>query len=99
MYKICRVVVSILIIISLITNLVFIFMNHKFGYKKDSYGREIKVKVRNASKIVLILVCLIPIVNLIVSFIYVSYSLDSYRYCIDLELENESNKIIKWLFR
>lgn len=91
--------VSILIIISLITNLVFIFMNCKFGYKKDSYGREIKVKVRNASKIVLILVCLIPIVNLIVSFIYVSYSLDSYRYCIDLELENESNKIIKWLFR
>jgi hypothetical protein len=91
--------VSILIIISLITNLVFIFMNRKFGYKKDSYGREIKVKVRNASKIVLILVCLIPIVNLIVSFIYVSYSLDSYRYCIDLELENESNKIIKWLFR
>ncbi len=91
--------VSILIIISLITNLVFIFMNRKFGYKKDSYGREIKVKVRNASKIVLILVCLIPIVNLIVSFIYVSYSLDSYRYYIDLELENESNKIIKWLFR
>lgn len=91
--------VSILIIISLITNLVFIFMNRKFGYKKDSYGREIKVKVRNASKIVLILVCLIPIVNLIVSFIYVSYSLNSYRYCIDLELENESNKIIKWLFR
>ena len=91
--------VSILIIISLITNLVFIFMNRKFGYKKDSYGREIKVKVRNASKIVLILVCLIPIVNIIVSFIYVSYSLDSYRYCIDLELENESNKIIKWLFR
>ena len=91
--------VSILIIISLITNLVFIFMNRKFGYKKDSYGREIKVKVRNASKIVLILVCLIPIVNLMVSFIYVSYSLDSYRYCIDLELENESNKIIKWLFR
>lgn len=91
--------VSILIIISLITNLVFIFMNRKFGYKKDSYGREIKVKVRNVSKIVLILVCLIPIVNLIVSFIYVSYSLDSYRYCIDLELENESNKIIKWLFR
>ena len=91
--------VSILIIISLITNLVFIFMNRKFGYKKDSYGREIKVKVRDASKIVLILVCLIPIVNLIVSFIYVSYSLDSYRYCIDLELENESNKIIKWLFR
>lgn len=91
--------VSILIIISLITNLVFIFMNRKFGYKKDSYGREIKVKVRNASKIVLILVCLIPIVNLIVSFMYVSYSLDSYRYYIDLELENESNKIIKWLFR
>lgn len=91
--------VSILIIISLITNLVFIFMNRKFGYKKDSYGREIKVKVRNVSKIVLILVCLIPIVNLMVSFIYVSYSLDSYRYCIDLELENESNKIIKWLFR
>lgn len=91
--------VSILIIISLITNLVFIFMNRKFGYKKDSYGREIKVKVRNASKIVLILVCLIPIVNLMVSFIYVSYSLDSYRYCIDLELENESNKIIKWLFK
>lgn len=91
--------VSILIIISLITNLVFIFMNRKFGYKKDSYGREIKVKVRNASKVVLILVCLIPIVNLIVSFIYVSYSLDSYRYYIDLELENESNKIIKWLFR
>ena len=91
--------VSILIIISLITNLVFIFMNRKFGYKKDSYGREIKVKVRNVSKIVLILVCLIPIVNLMVSFIYVSYSLDSYRYWIDLELENESNKIIKWLFR
>ncbi len=91
--------IGILFIMSLITNLAFIFMNHKFGYKKDSYGREIKVKVRNASKIVLILVCLIPIVNLIVSFIYVSYSLDSYRYCIDLELENESNKIIKWLFR
>lgn len=87
--------VSILIIISLITTLAFIFMNHKFGYK----GREIKIKVRNAFKIVLILVCLIPIVNLIVSFIYVSYSLDSYRYYIDLELENESNKIIKWLFR
>ena len=91
--------VSILIIISLITTLAFIFMNHKFGYKKDSYGREIKIKVRNAFKIVLILVCLIPIVNLIVSFIYVSYSLDSYRDYIDLELENESNKIIKWLFR
>jgi hypothetical protein len=91
--------VSILIIVSLITTLAIIFMNHKFGYKKDSYGREIKIKVRNAFKIVLILVCLIPIVNLIVSFIYVSYSLDSYRYYIDLELENESNKIIKWLFR
>lgn len=91
--------VIILIIISLITTLAFIFMNHKFGYKKYSYGREIKIKVRNAFKIVLILVCLIPIVNLIVSFIYVSYSLDSYRYYIDLELENESNKIIKWLFR
>lgn len=91
--------VIILIIISLITTLAFIFMNHKFGYKKDSYGREIKIKVRNAFKIVLILVCLIPIFNLIVSFIYVSYSLDSYRYYIDLELENESNKIIKWLFR
>lgn len=91
--------VSILIIISLITTLAFIFMNHKFGYKKYSYGRKIKIKVRNAFKIVLILVCLIPIVNLIVSFIYVSYSLDSYRYYIDLELENESNKIIKWLFR
>lgn len=91
--------VSILIIVSLITTLAFIFMNHKFGYKKHSYGREIKIKVRNAFKIVLILVCLIPIVNLIVSFIYVLYSLDSYRYYIDLELENESNKIIKWLFR
>lgn len=91
--------IGILFIMSLITNLAFIFMNHKFGYKKDSYGREIKIKVRNAFKIVLILVCLIPIVNLIVSFIYVSYSLDSYRYYIDLELENESNKIIKWLFR
>lgn len=31
--------VSILIIVSLITTLAFIFMNHKFGYKKDSYGR------------------------------------------------------------
>lgn len=60
---------------------------------------RLRFKVRNAFKIVLILVCLIPIVNLIVSFIYVSYSLDSYRYYIDLELENESNKIIKWLFR
>lgn len=91
--------IGILFIMSLITNLAFIFMNHKFGYKKDSYGRKIKIKVRNAFKIILILACLIPIANLIVSFIYVAYSLDSYRYYIDLELENESNKIIKWLFR
>ena len=38
--------VSILIIISLITNLAFIFMNRKFGYKKDSYRLRLEMLLK-----------------------------------------------------
>lgn len=85
---------NVLIIISIIANSICMFMNHKFGYNNLS-----KVKVRNAFRIALILISFIPVINIVVSCVYVGTSLGTYDYHIDSELEKENNKIIKWLFK
>lgn len=85
------------IILSLVNNLCVIFMNDRFGYHKLKYDR--KVKVRNALKILILLSSFIPLVNIVVSLWVLIYSADNYTYDIDDLIEDEENKIIKWLFK
>lgn len=85
------------IILSLVTDLCIVFMNDRFGYHKRKYGG--KVRVRNALKILILLSSFIPIANIIVSLWVLVYSADNYTYDIDDLIEDEENKLIKWLFK
>lgn len=85
------------VILTFITNLCVIFMNNKFGYYKLKYCT--KVKVRNALKIIILLSSFIPVCNIIISLWILVYSLDNFTYDIDELVQDEENKVIKWLFK